>query len=201
MLTVEIRPCGETPDGEMISQYVMTNAHGMQVNVINFGGIITSVESPDRHGKMANVTLGFSAAWNDYFENCPYFGGICGRYANRISKAKFTLRRQGIHTLSPTMPPNHLHGGNSGFMKRVWQAETVDSDKFVGVELDYISPDGEEGYPGDLVTSVVYTLNDDNELLIDYTATFRQADRPESDEPCLLESGRAVRRSRFSITN
>lgn len=168
MLKVQAEPCGETPDGEKITQYVLTNSHGMRVKVINFGGIITAVEVPDRHGKFANVTLGF-ANLEDYFVNKPYFGGICGRFANRIANAKFTLDGE-EYQLAANNGPNHLHGGIVSFIKKVWQAETIDTPDFVGIELRYVSPDGEEGYPGTLTTSLVYTLNDKNELTIDYTA-------------------------------
>lgn len=176
MLKVQAEPCGESPEGEKITQYVLTNSHGLRVKIINLGCILTSVEVPDRLGKFANVTLGF-ANLDGYFENRPYFGGICGRFANRISNARFTLDGE-EYRLAANIPPNHLHGGNVGFIKKVWQAEVVESEEFVGVELKYVSPDGEEGYPGELAVSLVYTLNDKNELTMDYTA--------HTDKPTVL---------------
>jgi aldose 1-epimerase len=176
MLQVHEEPCGESPDGQKISQFVMSNRNGMRVKVLNWGGIITTVEAPDRRDKSANVTLGFSDL-NSYFQNAPYFGGICGRYANRISGAKFTLDGQ-EYPLFANIPPNALHGGKESFIKKVWQARTVEKPEVVGVELTYVSPDGEEGYPGTLTTTVTYSLNDDNELGIEYEAT--------TDKPTVL---------------
>ncbi len=173
MLTVQEQPCGEAPDGQEITQYVLSNSHGMKVKIINFGGIITSVEVPDRAGKFANVTMGFSSL-DEYFTNGPYFGGICGRFANRIANAKFTLDDKD-YELFANNGPNHLHGGKVGFMKRVWQARPINQPDHVGVELTYNSPDGEEGYPGALSTTVKYSLNESNELAIEYAAT---ADKP-----------------------
>lgn len=173
MLTVDVQPCGESPDGEKISQYVLSNSQGMSVKVLDYGGILTSVEVPDRNNHKTNVTLGFSNL-DGYFENKPYFGGICGRYANRISNAKFTLDDK-EYPLFANTPPNHLHGGKEGFMKKVYQAETIQEPDAVGVKLTRTSPDGEEGYPGTLTVELVYRLNDNNELTIDYTAI---ADKP-----------------------
>ena len=176
MLQVREEPCGESPDGQKISQFVLTNRNGVRVKVINWGGIITSVEVPDRVGKNANVTLGFKSL-EGYFENAPYFGGICGRFANRIAGAKFTLDGQEF-ALFANIPPNTLHGGKVSFIKKVWKSRIVEQPNIVGVELIYVSPDGEEGYPGALTTTVTYSLNDDNELGIEYEAT--------TDKPTVL---------------
>ncbi|MBS0203313.1 MAG: galactose mutarotase [Planctomycetes bacterium] len=176
MPTVQSEPYGTTAAGEEVTQYSLRNRSGMKVNLIDWGAIITSVEVPDREGKMANVTLSHPdlAA---YEENAPYFGGACGRYANRIAGGKFTL--DGMeYTLFLNNGPNTLHGGKEGFMKKLWAAETLQEDTQVSVTLTYVSPDGEEGYPGKLKTAVTYTLTDADELRIDYKAT--------TDKPTVL---------------
>lgn len=176
MLKVESIKCGETPDGSGVTLYTLSNSKGMRVKILNFGGILTAVEVPDRNGRSANVTASFPGL-NEYFENAPYFGGICGRFANRISNAKFTLDDK-EYELFANVPPNHLHGGKVSFIKKLWDAETITNKESVGVVLTYVSPDGEEGYPGALSVTVNYSLNDDNELTIDYTAT--------TDKPTVL---------------
>ena len=176
MLTVQREPFGQTASGEEITQFSLRNRSGMKVSLIDLGGIITSVEVPDRDGKLANVTLGFPDA-EGYLENAPYFGGACGRYANRIAGGKFTLDGT-EYSLFLNNGPNTLHGGKEGFMKKLWKAEPFEGDKQAGVKLTYASPDGEEGYPGTLKTTVTYTLTDANELRIDYKAT--------TDKPTVL---------------
>lgn len=169
MLTVQQEPFGQTEDGSQITSFTLRNRKGMKVSLINRGGIITSVEVPDRDGKFANVTLKFDnpAA---YLFNGPYFGGICGRYGNRIAKGKFSI--DGTEYQLATNNGEHaLHGGIEHFMRKLWKATTFQDDKAAGVKLTYTSPDGEEGYPGALKTVVTYTLNDNNELSIDYEAT------------------------------
>lgn len=177
MPSVTAQPCGESPNGETITLYILENSHGLRVKILNYGGIITSVETPDKHGKLANITLGFGGL-EDYFDNAPYFGGLCGRFANRISNAKFTLDDK-EYELFANIPPNHLHGGNQSFIKKAWEPTEIPAkDGSVGLALKYVSPDGEEGYPGALTTTVTYSLNDDNELKIDYVAT--------TDKPTVL---------------
>jgi aldose 1-epimerase len=167
---IQKEPFGTTPDGEAVDLYTLTNAHGMTVKVITYGGIIQSVEVPDRDGQMTNVVLGFDNL-DDYVErNDPYFGCITGRYANRIAAGQFTLDGQ-TYQLATNNDPNHLHGGDVGFDKRVWDATEVRGKDGVGVALSYTSPDGEEGYPGTLSTTVTYVLTDDNSIRIDYHAT------------------------------
>lgn len=173
MLTVQREPFGETASGEEVTQYGLRNRQGMKVTLIDLGAIITSVEVPDRDGKLENVTLSLPDC-KSYLENAPYFGGACGRYANRIAKGKFSLDGT-EYELFLNNGPNTLHGGKEGFMKKLWTAEPFQNDNQAGVKLTYVSPDGEEGYPGKLTTTVTYTLTDDNELRMDYKATTDKA--------------------------
>lgn len=166
--TIEKRDFGKLPDGTPVFEYTLTNAKSMSVGVLNYGGIISSINVPDRDGNVDNVVLGFRKI-DDYATKNPYFGTITGRYANRIANAKFTLEGQ-EHTLAANNGPNSLHGGQKGFDKQVWDVKEMPGDGSVGLELAYRSPDGEEGYPGNLDVKVLYTLTDENELRIDYTA-------------------------------
>lgn len=168
-VTIEKSSYGTTADGEAVDEYTLTNANGMEVKIITYGGIITSIRVPDRNGNMANVALGFDNL-QDYETKNPYFGCITGRYANRIAGAKFSIEGE-EYTLAANNGPNSLHGGLKGFDKVVWTATEVEGADGVGLELTYLSPDGEEGYPGNLDVKVVYTLTDENEIRMDYTAT------------------------------
>jgi len=160
---------GTTADGIDVAEYTLTNAHGMEVKIITYGGIITSVKVPDRKGHFANVVLGFDNL-QDYEDLNPYFGCITGRYANRIAEGKFTLN--GIeYQLDINNPPNHLHGGVKGFDKQVWEVtREIIEPKAVGIELHYLSPDGDQKYPGALDTYVTYRLTDKNAIRMDYKA-------------------------------
>jgi aldose 1-epimerase len=161
---------GTMPDGTVIHRYVLTNARGMEVKLITYGGAIQSLRVPDRRGRLANVTLGFATLEGYLSPDNPYFGNITGRYANRIDEGRFTL--DGVtYQLARNNPPNHLHGGNVGFGRRVWQASVVRGRGFVGVRFHYVSPAGEENYPGTLDTTVTYTLNNRNALRMRYRAT------------------------------
>jgi aldose 1-epimerase len=169
-LDVKRERFGTLPDGTVVHRYTLTNARGMEVKLITYGGAIQSLRVPDRHGRKANVTLGFSTLEGYLNPGNPYFGCITGRYANRIDEGRFTL--DGVtYQLAINNPPNHLHGGDVGFDKRVWDAEVVRGDKFVGVRFHRVSPDGEENYPGALDTTVTYTLNNGNNLRMRYQAT------------------------------
>lgn len=160
-----------------ITRYILNNENGLSVGILDYGAIIQSVSMPDKAGTKALVTLGFgdAAGYSDPKNADPYFGAICGRFSNRIAKGKFTLDGQ-EYTLATNNAPNHLHGGKVGYNDKLWQARELPStDKEVAVELKYVSPDGEEGYPGELTVTVVYTLNNDNELKIEYNATTTKA--------------------------
>ncbi len=165
-LAVTSENYGKDEKGDDILRYHLRNSHGMKVSVLNLGAIITAVDVPDRDGKFANVTLSFPDAAG-YLVNAPYFGGICGRYANRIAKGKFTLDGT-EYQLAINNGPNHLHGGETGLMKRIWKSEGFQNDEVVGVNLWYDSPDGEDGYPGKMKFGAAYSLNDKNELRIEY---------------------------------
>jgi aldose 1-epimerase len=170
-LDVKRERFGTMPDGTVVHRYTLTNARGMEVKLITYGGAIQSLRVPDRHGRKANVTLGFSDLEGYLNPGNPYFGCITGRYANRIARGRFVLDGVVYDDLAINNPPNHLHGGNVGFDKVVWDAEVVRGKGFVGVRFHYLSPDGDENYPGALNTFVTYTLNNRNALRMRYQAT------------------------------
>jgi aldose 1-epimerase len=171
--TVSKSAFGKTPAGELVDLYTLTNAAGIEVKVITFGGIITSIRVPDRTGTFDDVALGFNAL-EPYLRNPPYLGAIIGRYANRIAQGRFTLDGR-TYTLAVNNPPNHLHGGVKAFDKVVWKAEPFQNADAVGLVFTHVSPDGDEGYPGTLNVKVTYTLNNRNELGFDYEATTDKA--------------------------
>ena len=154
--------------------FTLTNANGMEVRAISYGGIITSIRVPDRNGRFDDVVLGYETADAYVKNNSPFFGAIIGRYGNRIAKGSFALDGN-TYTLAKNNGPNHLHGGIKGFDKVVWQAEEFKNNEGSGVIFRYTSADGEEGYPGTLTARVTYTLNDKNELIVDYFATSDKA--------------------------
>jgi aldose 1-epimerase len=162
-----------TPDGTPVDLYTLRNEKGMRVQATNYGAIIVSLVVPDRDGTPGDVVLGFDTL-EEYLDHSPYFGCIVGRYANRIAGGRFAL--DGVeYELARNDGPNHLHGGVQGFDKRVWDAEALGTDGEPSLKLTYTSPDGEEGYPGALTATVLYTVTDDNTLAIEYTATTDQA--------------------------
>jgi aldose 1-epimerase len=164
---------GATPQGESVDLYTLINPNGMEVRAITFGGIITSIRVPDRTGKFDDVALGFDNL-EAYLKNPPFFGAIIGRYGNRIAKGRFTLEGK-AYTLAINNAPNHLHGGNRGFDKLVWKAESFKKDDTVGVVFTHTSPDGDEGYPGNLSLKVTYTLTPRNTIEVDYEAATDKA--------------------------
>ena len=164
---------GTTPEGENVRIHTLTNTAGIEVRVITYGGIIVSLRTPDRDGNFDDIVLGFDSL-EGYLSKHPFFGTLVGRYANRISKGRFTL--DGVeYKLARNNGENHLHGGIKGFDKVVWRDRPVEVDDGVGIVLEYTSVDGEEGYPGTLDVQVIYTLNEDNELICDYRATTDRA--------------------------
>ncbi|WP_370479211.1 aldose epimerase family protein [Tamlana flava] len=164
---------GIMPDSTTVEQYVLKNANGVEMSVITFGGRITSLKVPNKNGEFENVVLGFDNL-DDYLKDNPFFGALIGRFGNRIAKGKFTLNGE-EYTLATNNGENHLHGGVDGYDRVVWTAEPIEDDKNPGLKLTYLSKDGEEGYPGNLNITVVYTLTDDNTLEVDYEATTDKA--------------------------
>jgi aldose 1-epimerase len=159
-------------DGRPIILYTLTNAYGVEVRAMNYGGIILSLRIPDRKGQLADIVLGHDKA-EGYMPNPPYLGAIVGRYANRIANGTFTLDGK-TYTLPKNDGPNTLHGGiTRTFDKVLWDGEPLKGKN--GVAFTYLSKDGEEGFPGNLKITVTYTLTDSNELVIDYQATTDKA--------------------------
>ena len=196
MMRLESEPFGEwtDPAGEThkVTKYILSNGR-VTVSILDYGAIVQSLMTPDRDGEMENITLGFDelAPYADMENKDPYFGAIVGRYGNRIAKGKFTINLpEGTaatnngesYTLATNNDPNHLHGGDRGFNDVLWQARMmpadVTDDGSVGVHLTYISADGEEGYPGQLKSDVIYRLTPNDELRIEYTATVSEKATP-----------------------
>ena len=158
---------GKTRDGVAVSVYTLTNKNGVTARITNYGGIVVSLMVPDRNGKMADVVLGFDSL-DGYLQNPgPFFGALIGRYGNRIGHARFTLDGR-VYQVDRNDAENSLHGGARGFDKRVWTPKELTDG---GLELRYLSRDGEEGYPGNLQATATYHLTDANELRIDYGAS------------------------------
>ena len=156
-----------------MSQYTLKNTRGMELRVLDYGGIIVSLAVPDRAGRVDDVVLGFDRL-EDYERSSAYFGAIIGRVGNRIARGRFTLDGR-TYTLATNNGPNHLHGGVRGFDKVRWEVSSFERQDACGLVLRYTSPDGEEGYPGMLRTTVTYTLTEGNELIFDYEATSDRA--------------------------
>ena len=163
---------GTLADGTEIHRWSLENG-GTRLKVLSYGGIVQSLETPDRHGEYANISLGFDRI-EDYVDSSPYFGALIGRYGNRIGKGRFTLDGE-THQLSVDDGENSLHGGADGFDRRVWDVEPFTDGTDVGLRLSHTSPDGEMGYPGTLTAQVTYTLTDRGDWRIDYEATTDRA--------------------------
>ncbi len=176
--TIDKAPYGKLPDGTPVEQYTLHNSSGMTVKIITYGGIITAIDVPDRHGNIADVALGFRDL-SGYLHNTPYFGATVGRYANRIAKGHFTLDGK-TYTLAVNNGPNSLHGGLKGFDKVVWHVDGARSraGQPAALQISHVSPDGNEGYPGRLTVHVTFSLDDRNALRIEYAAT--------TDKPTIL---------------
>lgn len=167
--TVKKDAFGKTAQGEPVEIYTLTNSNGLEARITNYGGILVSLKVPDRTGKMDDIVLGFDSL-DGYLKPHPFFGALVGRYGNRIAKGRFTLNNK-EYKLAVNNGENSLHGGLKGFDKVVWKSRPLTTKEGVGVELNYLSKDGEEGYPGNLSVKVTYTLTNKDELRIDYQAT------------------------------
>ncbi len=167
-LKIEKKEFGTTEDNVTVYQFVLSNKNGMEISVINYGGIITSLKAKDRNGKYQDIVLGFNSL-PPYEDENPYFGALIGRYGNRIANGNFKLDGQS-YKLDINNPPNHLHGGLKGFHKVVWKPKEILNDSDVSLELTYLSKHMEEGYPGNLDVKVTYTLNNKDELSVFYEA-------------------------------
>jgi aldose 1-epimerase len=165
---ITARPFGTTPHGEPVVLHTLTNKNGMSVSIMDYGATVVKILVPDRAGHFADVVLGFDR-FTPYLRQTAYFGAVVGRYANRIAGGKFELGHV-IYQLPLNDGPNSLHGGLRGFDKHVWKEEAVESDT-PAIRFSLLSPDGDQGYPGNLYASVTYTLTDENQLRISYEAT------------------------------
>lgn len=166
-------PFGKTKDSTEIYLFTLTNDQGMVAKITNYGGILTELFVPDKDGNFEDVVLGFDNL-EDYLGDHPHFGGIIGRFGNRIAKGKFSIDGT-EYTLAQNNGENHLHGGIEGFDRKVWNTEPVETENGPALKLSYLSEDMEEGYPGNLNLTVTYTLTNDNSLKIDYEAVTDKA--------------------------
>ena len=167
-------PFGQLPDGRAVELYTLTNAHGVEARVTNYGATITVLRTPDRQGRLDDIVLGFDSLAGYLSKGNAYFGALVGRYGNRIGNGRFELDGA-AYQLARNNGPNSLHGGLRGFDKQVWTAESFERGDGVGVALRYTSPAGEEGFPGTLQARVTYTLTPDDRLVVDYEATADKA--------------------------
>ena len=167
-MNIEKSYYGSMKDGTKVHIYTITNSSGMKVGIIDYGGTIVSIEVPDKNGKAADVVLGYDSL-EQYIVSGGYLGALIGRHGNRIEDAEFELNGKVYH-LAKNDGRNHLHGGDRGYDKVVWQSEIINVPDGQALQLKYRSPDGEENYPGNLDVKVIYTLTDSNELKIDYSA-------------------------------
>ncbi len=156
------------PDGSKVDKFTFRNAHQMEVSILSYGGIVQSIVIPDKSGNLTDVALGFDTL-DDYLKPNPFFGAIIGRYGNRVAKGQFTLNGK-KYQIPTNDGSNALHGGPEGFDKKLWEAASISGSNWIGVELTYLSPDGEMGFPGNLAVTVRYTIDDNNELRIQYSA-------------------------------
>ena len=187
IMKIDKNQFGKTIDGIDVEQYIMSNNKGMEISIIDYGGIITSWTAADKKGDYKDIVLGFNTL-AEYEAETPYFGALIGRYSNRIAEGKFNLEGQ-EYTLAVNNGVNHIHGGLKGFDKVVWDAKTILKDSTVSLELSYLSKDMEEGYPGNLKVKVTYTLNNEDELSVIYEAT--------TDKPTIVN---LTQHSYFNLT-
>lgn len=171
-MAYNIESMGKTADGTNVDLYTLTNRNGLRAKIMTYGATLIAVETPDRNGQIANVTLALDSL-QDYLKGHPCLGSTIGRFANRIAKGRFSIGGT-QYTLATNNGPNHLHGGIRGFDKVVWKAKPIEAKGAVGATFTYNSADGEEGYPGNLTATVTYSLTDDDELKMEYSATTDQ---------------------------
>ncbi|MGB1125659.1 MAG: aldose epimerase family protein [Phycisphaeraceae bacterium] len=165
----ETNTYGTLPDGQTASLYTLTNANGLTATLTDFGATLVSLKTPDRDGNFADITVGYDKL-DGWVNDGSYMGVTAGRYANRIAKGKFSIDGN-EYTLATNNGPNHLHGGDVGFGKKLWQGKTFSKDEGEGVAFTYVSADGEEGYPGELTSTVTYFLSNEDELYVIFEAT------------------------------
>jgi aldose 1-epimerase len=167
--TISQAPFGKTADGTPVEIYTLRNARGCEARIMTYGGIVVSLKVPDKDGNFGDVVLGYDK-FDDYVKNNPFFGALVGRYGNRIARGKFTLDGK-EYTLAVNSGLNNLHGGPVGFDKRVWKATTLLTADGPALQLNLLSKNGDQGFPGNLNVTATYTLTADNGLLLNYTAT------------------------------
>jgi len=164
---------GKTNEGIEVDLFTLSNDNQVTIKITNLGAIVTSIVTPDKNGELVNIACGFDKLEtylsDEYLGSYPYFGCVCGRCCNRIGEGKFTLEGKN-YSLAVNNGPNHLHGGLIGYDRRLWTADIVEENDQVGVKLSYLSPDLEEGYPGNVKVTCIYTLNNNNELTMEYGA-------------------------------
>ncbi len=168
LMPIRKKKFGQLKNGEVVHLYTLKNKNGLTAKIISYGGILTELWTPDKNGKLINIVLGYQRLDN-YLKHSPYFGATVGRYANRIAKGRFKLAGK-TYRLATNNPPNHLHGGPTGLAVQNWKATTTETPNGPSLTLTHFSPDGAEGFPGNLTTTVTYCLNDKNELKIQYHA-------------------------------
>lgn len=172
-VTVSRAPFGVLPNGDSVHVFTMTNADGIELRALDYGGLVISLKTPDKTGALGDIVLGYDNI-DGYLKSTPYFGAIVGRYGNRIAKGKFTIEGK-TYSVPVNNGVNSLHGGLKGFDKVMWTAESSQDSTGAHVVLSYVSTDGEEGYPGTLTARVTYTLTNANEFAIEYHATTDRA--------------------------
>lgn len=172
-MKITSNPFGKLKDGRDVTIFTLQNDNAITIKIINYGAIITSIEMPDKNGKSDNIVCGFkdleSYISDEYLGSYPYFGAIIGRFGNRIAKGHLEIEGK-TYEMAINNGPNHLHGGKIGFDRKLFTAEPIENSNEIGVKLTYLSPDGEENYPGNLAVTCIYTLNNKNELGIQYFA-------------------------------
>lgn len=165
-MKITSRNFGVLPDNSQVTIYTLTNINGLKADILDYGGIVVSLMVPDKEGRSADIVLGYDTI-EDYLDRSPFFGALIGRYANRIGNSRFVLDSK-EYILNNNEANNHLHGGIEGFDKRIWDTRIISDNGQEALELSLFSPDGDEGYPGNLEVRVIYRLNDSNELEIEY---------------------------------